>query len=235
MSSDPRRHGGFDELATEWGKMPARRGLVQPDRYWENGRLAAERCLEALPPKTFPTIVELGCGHGRTTKWLAQAYERVYAVDIAQGMLDALDAPDNVTKVLDDGTHLVEKIGCADALFSYLVLMHNRHDDVARIMVEVGRLLSPGGRALVQIPVGTEGIEAGDWSKVGRWTVEQIGEIAVAAGLEPTIAKPNPTSGESSNASGARHSEELHLLDKPARASSGSERDDRRPQSASSP
>lgn len=221
MGSGGQGHGGFDELATEWSKMPAKHGRSQPDHYWENGRLAAERCAEELPPGTYPTIVEFGCGPGRTTKWLAQAYERVYAVDVAQGMLNAFDPPDNVTKVLDDGTHLVEKIGSVDGLFSYLVLMHNRHEDVSRIMVEIGRLLSPGGRALVQIPVCAEGVEAGEWNKVGRWTVEQFEEVVVAAGLEPTLVRVGPDDYMSSNAAGANHFTELQVLDKPVRPPNG--------------
>ena len=96
-------------------------------------------------------VLDLGCGTGRHTAWLAAAGARVTALDFSEGMLEqamrkvpaadvrfiAHDLHDSLP--LDDASF--------DALVSGLVLEHLR--DLDGFFSEACRVLRPGGRAVV--------------------------------------------------------------------------------------
>jgi ubiquinone/menaquinone biosynthesis C-methylase UbiE len=107
--------------------------------------------------------VEVGCGPGRMTGALAARFERVLALDVSPAMVDrareAVPAPNvefrAVSGVALDGV----PDGCADVVVCYLVLQHlPRRRLVARYLEEFARVLAPGGRAFVQLPVLRPGL-----------------------------------------------------------------------------
>jgi len=114
------------------------------------------------------TCVEVGCGGGRMTGVLAERFDRVIAVDVSRVMLTAARAAvpaRNVDFRLVSGERLdgVED-GIADALVCYLVLQHlPRRRLVLSYLCEFGRVLAPGGRAFVQIPVLRAGLKPRAW------------------------------------------------------------------------
>ena len=100
-------------------------------------------------------MLELGCGAGRMLVHFAPAFERVDGVDIAPEMLAAARAapmPANVTLGLVDGASLGPfEDGSFDFAFSLQVFQHvPDREVVARYIGEVGRVLKPGGRAVLQ-------------------------------------------------------------------------------------
>lgn len=112
--------------------------------------------------------VEVGCGPGRMTDALAERFDRVVAVDVSPAMLtlaqEAVAAP-NVEFRLVSGDRLdgVDS-DSADVAVCYLVLQHlPRRSLVRAYLVELGRVLRPGGEAFVQLPVLDAGVVPRLW------------------------------------------------------------------------
>lgn len=105
----------------------------------------------ALPDVRGLDVVDLGCGTGRHTAWLAAAGARVTAIDFSSGMLACARGkvdPATVRFVVHD-LHEALPIGNAsfDVAVSGLVLEHLR--DLPAFFREMRRVLRPGGRAVV--------------------------------------------------------------------------------------
>lgn len=114
------------------------------------------------------TCVEVGCGPGRITPFLADRFDRVVAVDVSPGMLErarAAVAAANVEFRLVSGTALESlEDAVADVLLCYLVLQHlPGRDVVLGYLREFGRVLAPSGRAFVQLPVLASGLRPRAW------------------------------------------------------------------------
>jgi ubiquinone/menaquinone biosynthesis C-methylase UbiE len=112
--------------------------------------------------------VEVGCGPGRMTGMLAERFDRIVAVDVSEGMLErarsAVTARNvDFRLVAGDRLETVED-GIADTLVCYLVLQHLPGRRVVLIYLEeFARVLAPGGRAYVQLPVMDDGIRSRLW------------------------------------------------------------------------
>ena len=117
------------------------------------------------------TCVEVGCGFGRMTSPLAERFDKVFAVDVSPRMLElaraSVSAP-NVEFVLVSGSTLEPVAeGTADALVCYLVLQHlPRRRLIEAYLREFSRVLAPGGRAFVQLPVLGGGARTRTWRLV---------------------------------------------------------------------
>ena len=106
---------------------------------------------EALGDVGGCDIVDLGCGTGRHTEWLARAGARVTAVDFSQKMLERARRKVSAAEVhfvlhdLHDPLPLEN--ASFDAVVSGLVLEHLRDPD--GFFREARRVLRPRGRAVV--------------------------------------------------------------------------------------
>lgn len=111
--------------------------------------LAATR--ESLAGLHCQTILEVGCGTGKNTSFLAQIGEQVQAVDFSEGMMAQarlkVQAP-NVTFVAAD---LTQPWPCADRSIDLisinLVLEHVA--DLGFVFAEAARVLRVGGRMFI--------------------------------------------------------------------------------------
>jgi len=127
---------------------------------------AARFVADELLPQTsrHPTVVDLGCGEGRDTVFLAREGCRVLAVDISErslgvvtGKLEGLEqAPEACHCIVAD---LVEGIpaenAMADAVLDVWVLgsviiPHDGRQGARRYLAEVHRILKPGGLLVAQ-------------------------------------------------------------------------------------
>lgn len=116
--------------------------------------------------------MEVGCGFGRMTQPLAERFDRVVALDVSPRMLElaraSVTAP-NVEFALVSGSSLEPVAdGVVDVLVCYLVLQHlPRRRLIAVYLREFARVLAPGARAFVQLPVLGAGARTRLW-RVGR-------------------------------------------------------------------
>lgn len=100
-------------------------------------------------------LVEIGPGGGRFTEVLLPKCQVVHAVDTSPHMIESLRArfgeDRRVVYHVADGTGLgMLADGSADAAFSYGVFVHLQHWDIFNYLIEVERVLRPGGKAIIQ-------------------------------------------------------------------------------------
>lgn len=158
------------------------------------GEAFAAQAMEALPPGEFPTIIELGAGGGRVTRWLT-GYKQIYAVDIAPSMVawlkrlcveGVLDG-NVVVPVEGDGTNL--ELGEVDGAYSSLVLMHNSRAAVHAIFEGLRPLVR---RVAFQLPVYERAVYTTGWNQVAQWTEPEVAALADATGFVPVVIHTNP-------------------------------------------
>jgi SAM-dependent methyltransferase len=119
-------------------------------------RRTAERC--GVDLSGFGRCLELGCGVGRLTIWLADLFERVVAADISPAHLalarQALDSYQrtNVDLVHLDSFSALEAVPEFDVFISVIVLQHNPPPLIAALLKTVLEMLRPGGIAYFQVP-----------------------------------------------------------------------------------
>ena len=111
--------------------------------------------LHPLPQRAL----DFGCGVGRLTQALAQHFEHVVGVDIAQSMvakaLELNNHGDRVEYVVNSVDHLrIFADASFDFIYSSITLQHIPPDANRNYVAEFMRLLSPGGIAVFQVPNG---------------------------------------------------------------------------------
>ena len=130
----------FSASASQWER-------VRAELFGDGFHFAA---LAALASRTW-TVGDLGCGTGQLTAALAPFVARVVAVDASAAMLQAarkrLQALDNVDLRRGD----IEALPIDDERLDLATLMLVLHHlaDPAKAIVEVARVLKPGGRLVV--------------------------------------------------------------------------------------
>ncbi len=101
-------------------------------------------------------LVDVGCNWGRWCVAAAQAGFRPIGVDPSLGAIRAArrvaaQLGVEAAFVVGDGRHLPFRAGAADVVFSYSVLQHFSKADARACLGSVGRVLAPGGEAVVQM------------------------------------------------------------------------------------
>lgn len=104
---------------------------------------------------TVDTALDIGAGGGRFTEVLVPKARRVIAAEVAPSMLPHLRArfraDEHVEYLLLDGCGLRPLPDeSVDAVLSYGVFVHLQHWDIFNYLIEIERVLSPGGRAVIQ-------------------------------------------------------------------------------------
>jgi SAM-dependent methyltransferase len=103
------------------------------------------------------TCVEIGSGTGRLTKFMAETFDQLYAVDISADMLEYakrnIDAK-NVTFVVTNGRVLPFESRFATAAFSTYVFQHFAStNDGAGYFAELARVLADDGSLMIHAPM----------------------------------------------------------------------------------
>jgi ubiquinone/menaquinone biosynthesis C-methylase UbiE len=97
------------------------------------------------------TVLDLGCGTGRHSMWLAEAGARVTGIDFSEGMLAEARRKPGAEAIRFLAHDLHQPLPLPDAAFdvvvSGLVLEHLRELDL--FFAEARRVLKPGARAVV--------------------------------------------------------------------------------------
>ena len=106
---------------------------------------------EALGVVARLEVLDLGCGTGRHSLWLAAAGASVTAVDFSAGMMEKARAKPGAERVRFLVHDLHERLPFADAAFDLVVsgLVLEHLQDLGAFFREARRVLKPGGRAVV--------------------------------------------------------------------------------------
>jgi ubiquinone/menaquinone biosynthesis C-methylase UbiE len=90
--------------------------------------LSKDEFLHSLILYSNSVILEIGCGNGRMTEFIAQQFKRVYAVDISSEMIslarNRLSHVNNIVWVESDGEKYLIDDNVIDLVFSYIVFQH---------------------------------------------------------------------------------------------------------------
>lgn len=133
-------------------------------RFYQSG-LGSAQLIEHFERRTGTeasrgVCLELGCGVGRVTRYLADRFDKVIAADISPGNLALCNA-----HMLDHGITNVETVQIRDIsdiealpgfdfLYSLIVLQHNSPPIQNAILNTLLSKIRPSGGALFQIPTG---------------------------------------------------------------------------------
>ena len=110
--------------------------------------IALRSIVEGLP---FDTCLEIGCGTGKNTEWLAKRVKRIMAVDFSTEMLAKAKAKINSPSVQFIQADIIEPwvfgTGQYNLVTFSLVLEHI--SNLGHIFSEVYRVLKPGGHVYI--------------------------------------------------------------------------------------
>ena len=113
--------------------------------------LDAQVTREILAGQRFQSILELGCGTGKNTVFLARIGEQVHAFDFSEGMIQKAREKVKSDNVRFEIADLTGRWNCGDSAYDLiacnLVLEHIA--DLSHIFSEAARTLMPGGKFLI--------------------------------------------------------------------------------------
>jgi len=158
-------------------------------------RQVAEALLNRIPDRPFSSTVDLGCGTGVVAAQLAQrtGTERVFGLDIAEGMLEFARQQYPQTSLQwcgADAENLPLKNESVDLVFSSLAVQWCA--DFQQVCNEIFRVLKPGGSCLLAT-LGPETLHElrSAWQQVDGYVhvnrfidAERITESALTAGFD---------------------------------------------------
>jgi ubiquinone/menaquinone biosynthesis C-methylase UbiE len=103
--------------------------------------------LAMLPPITGLAGLDVGCGEGGNTRWLARRGARMHAIDIAPTFVRHAQASEEadalgIVFLVGDGMHLPFPDASFDFVTSFMALMDM--PDQSRVLREIHRVLRPG-------------------------------------------------------------------------------------------
>lgn len=142
LSEPERRHGAWD-LA----------------EFMATGRAAVDHVLELVRSHDLSLgerVLDFGCGVGRLSNALCEHDFRVVGVDIAASMIERANAhnmhPERLDFVAYDGGELPFPDDSFDAAVTLIVLQHARPREQVGALLQLQRVVRPGGLLVVQVP-----------------------------------------------------------------------------------
>jgi SAM-dependent methyltransferase len=118
-------------------------------------RKCFERCHSSI--SEIGSALELGCGVGRMTQFLSEAFKRVVAVDISQPHLELARSRirergrTNVVFITLIGVEQARAFPTVDLFYSNIVLQHNPPPVIREILEASLNAVAPGGYAYFQL------------------------------------------------------------------------------------
>ena len=117
-----------------------------------------------VPRRHRRRALDFGCGIGRLTVALADYYDEVVGVDIANSMVEQArhrnPAPDRIRYEHNTNPDLLRfPTGCFDLVCSWIVLQHMPPSLIKPYVSELVRLVGTGGLLVFQLPVETVSAE----------------------------------------------------------------------------
>ena len=127
--------------------------------FFSTGEEEIDRVFNYMKQKsiTVPSgsFLDFGCGVGRNSKALRKRFERGYGVDISEKMIELARSYVPDVKFMVNQKDSLEQFedNSVDFVYSHIVLQHIPNKFQKKYIEEFLRILSPGGLALIQIPI----------------------------------------------------------------------------------
>ena len=130
-----------------------------PEEFWKWGTILGGRFLDesGIEFSGEESILEIGCGMGRMSRYFATRFGHVTGVDVSEEMIQlgraALGGMGNVTLDVGTGTDLsLYDADQFDFVFSYIVFQHIPDASITEnYLREAGRVLKAGGNFYFQV------------------------------------------------------------------------------------
>jgi len=140
--------------------------------------------------------LEIGCGTGRMTEFIAADYRKVFATDISGEMIrkgqERLAGIKNIEWIETDGYHMPPRIQ-VDLVFSYIVFQHCSKEIIESNFTDIRRALLDVGIGKIQVR-GKE-IRQDKWYSGDWFNFEDVKRLVKAAGLELIDTWLDPNEG----------------------------------------
>lgn len=106
---------------------------------------------ETLAGRKFEHILEIGCGTGKNTTYLAEIGRNIHALDFSAGMIEKAKAKVRADHVRFETADLTKRWNCEDRKYDLIVccLVLEHIQDLGHIFAEAARVLVPGGIFLI--------------------------------------------------------------------------------------
>lgn len=106
---------------------------------------------DVLVNQHFHSILEIGCGTGKNTGFLAQVGTRVHALDFSEGMIEKAKEKVKTENVKFSVADLTQRWPCEDTSYDLIVcnLVLEHIEDLSYIFSEASRVLEQRGRFLI--------------------------------------------------------------------------------------
>lgn len=154
--------GRDDPLYAVLSRRELRHNKWDPAEFFETGKREIKEILEYVDQLGLPLLrqraLDFGCGVGRLSQALAEHFERVVGVDIAESMVERAREfnrrGDRVEYRVNTADDLRSLDGSFDFIYSNITLQHIPPEPAAKYVREFFRLLRPGGVTIFQVPSG---------------------------------------------------------------------------------
>ncbi len=146
----------------------------------------------------FVTIVDLGCGTGRLTEYMADDFDQVIGIDVSGEMIrlgrEKLEGIPNITLMENDGETIPLEDNSVDIVFSYLVFQHIKDREiVAKNFEEVSRILKPKG--IFKVLIRSDKVDVGKWWGGVDYTEQTMGLLIKDVGFDLLKTQPRDEYG----------------------------------------
>jgi len=134
-----------------------------PEEFFQTGRREIEGVLRYVDAWGLPfarrRALDFGCGVGRLSQALADHFEQVVGVDIAESMIERAceyNRHGDRVRYLVNGTNRLDGLDdeSFDFVYSTITLQHMPPEPAGGYIREFFRVLRPGGIAVFQVPNG---------------------------------------------------------------------------------
>jgi SAM-dependent methyltransferase len=128
----------------------------QEEFRWKNPHEQVVALVPIMRERGARRVLDLGCGAGRHTVYLAREGFEVYGTDIAEnGLAHTREwlARENLRAELkqSDISHVPHRADIFDAVISIYVIYHKTYAGMQHVVAEIHRVLKPSGLALISL------------------------------------------------------------------------------------